>query len=409
MNAGPNAYPDEIDQEYNLVKNMEAWPCRYAESGQIRAMPVWNGELYQAALYVAMIQLGGGVGSIVPMNFAEYVLFFIAIFAGSVLWAMVVGTICATLSTGDPHNIAFKQNMDNLNYFLEDMMMPFELRIQAREYLRNTKDLAKRRSYNELTELLSPELKQVVVKKMSAKMLQSVWYFTGLEDACVVELALTVGRAGYAPREKIPAGQLNILLRGVAAKSGNILTPITTWGEDIIVTSPALRDRKGASALTFVEVASLTREDLDQVLEQFPRSAAHVRKAAMKIAMQRAIVVVSEYIKMSRPEVGGKVQSDMRQSAIFQAIMARQSGSQQVDGVQIMQMMTGVPIKEIDELEAEEAAEAAGAESAPADLAPILRRLDASDAGQKKLEAQVAAMKGTLDQILTAVQAKASI
>ena len=52
---------------------------------------------------------------------------------GSVLWAMVVGTICATLATGDPHTIAFKQNMDQLNYFLEDMQMPQELRIRVRE------------------------------------------------------------------------------------------------------------------------------------------------------------------------------------------------------------------------------------------------------------------------------------
>jgi len=347
---------------------------------------------------VAMIQLGGGVGSIVPENLAEYILFLVSIILGSVTWAMVVGTICATLSTGDPHNIAFKQNMDNLNYFLDDMNMPSELRIQAREYLRNTKDLAKKRSYIELMDLFSPDLRQVVVLRMSAKMLKSVWYFQGLEDACVVNLSLRVQRAGYAPREKIPVGQLNILVRGVAARNGNILTPITTWGEDIIVSSLALRDRKGASALTYVEIASITREDLYEVLEEFPFSQQYVRKAAMKIAMQRAIVVVSEYIKMSRPGNRGQVSSQT--AAIFQAIEARKAGTQHIDGVQIMQMMTGVPIKEVEELEAEEEAEADGAGVVPTDLSPLLKRMDAQEAGRAKLEAEVKAVKSGLDEIL---------
>ena len=272
-----------------------------------------------------MIQLGGGVGSIVPENLAEYILFLCCIILGSVTWAMVVGTICATLSTGDPHNILFKQNMDSLNYFLDDMMMPNELRIQAREYLRNTRDLAKKRTYIELMDLLSPALKQTVVLKMSRQMLESVWYFQGIEDGAVVALSLRIERSGYAPREKIPVGQLNILVRGVAAKSGNILTPITTWGEDIIVTSPQLREKKAASALTVVEIASITRNDVDEVLEDFPASAQFIRKAAMKIAMQRAIVVVSEFVKMSRERAASLTSG----TQIFNAIKTMATGGDQ--------------------------------------------------------------------------------
>jgi len=407
-NAGAGAYDDQVETQLNLVNSQENWVCRYVQAGKIQAMPVNHGEIWVAALYVAMIQLGGGVGSIVPENLAEYILFLFSIVLGSVTWAMVVGTICATLSTGDPHNIAFKQNMDNLNYFLDDMNMPSELRIEAREYLRNTKELAKKQSYIGLMDLFSPDLKQVVVMRMSKAMLNSVWYFQGLEDACVVNLSMKVQRAGYAPREKIPVGQLNILVRGVAARSGNILTPIVTWGEDIIVSSHALRDRKGASALTYVEIASLSREDLYEVLEDFPYSAQFVRKAAMKIAMQRAIVVVSEYIKMSKPGFAGAVNAQT--AAIFSAIQARQQGSQQVDGVQIMQMMTGNPIKEVKELEAEEEAEeamaAAGGGGVGVDITPLLKRMDAQEAGRAKLEAEVKAVKSGLDEILTLLKSK---
>ena len=33
------------------------------------------GEVWMAGVYVAMIQLGGGIGSIAPANFAEYIVF----------------------------------------------------------------------------------------------------------------------------------------------------------------------------------------------------------------------------------------------------------------------------------------------------------------------------------------------
>ena len=95
-----------------------------------------------AGLYVATLQIGGGVGSIVPENLAEYVLFIFCLISGSVMWAIVVGTICGLMATADPHDIAFRQNMDQLNYFMRDMQITQSVRIRAREYLRNTKVLA---------------------------------------------------------------------------------------------------------------------------------------------------------------------------------------------------------------------------------------------------------------------------
>merc|ERR1711865_81487 len=117
-------------------------------------------------------------------------------------------------------------------------------------------------------------------------------------------------REGYAPREKIPSEDLNIVMRGVAAKAGNILTNGDHWGEDMIVSSRALRDLRHASALTYVEVGTLSREDLETVLESFSASEREIRQAAMKIAMQRAIVVISEFVRMqqaSKSANGGRL------------------------------------------------------------------------------------------------------
>eukprot|EP00966_Prymnesium_polylepis_P295922 6834585-Prymnesium_polylepis.2 len=57
---------------------------------------------------------------------------------------------------------------------------------------------------------------------------------------------------------------ISIVMRGVAAKSGAILTYGAHWGDDCIVKTAALRDTRHASALTYVEVATLTSDDLHE-------------------------------------------------------------------------------------------------------------------------------------------------
>ena len=86
-----------------------ATPVGRQASQGIRLEPTHHGRVWLAGIYVAMLQLGGGVGSIVPENFGEYVVFFICLLLGSVLWAILVGTICGFTATGDPHEIGYRQ------------------------------------------------------------------------------------------------------------------------------------------------------------------------------------------------------------------------------------------------------------------------------------------------------------
>ena len=137
----PTAFGLERERYLSYLKSQESWICKQNEKGQLGEMPSDNGQVYIAGLYVALLQMSGGVGQIVPTNVAEYLVFLVCIAMGSVMWALVVGTICGISATGNPFSMAFKHNMDALNYFLEDMAMPTQLRHRAREYLRNSKEL----------------------------------------------------------------------------------------------------------------------------------------------------------------------------------------------------------------------------------------------------------------------------
>ena len=187
-------------------------------------------------------------------------------------------------------------------------------------------------------------------------------------------------------------------MRGVCARAGAILTPGTksrgagTWGEDVIVTAAALRDQRPVSALTYVEVALLTRDNFDEVLEQFPASARIIKNAAIKIAMQRAIVVVSAAttaLKFRRENPNATKGNPQMMSLL-------ESGSKgaQLDVEAVIPLLMGKSVKSLDDLEGSGgvASEApppssprrggVGVPDAQA-LQAVMKRLDAQEATQR--------------------------
>jgi len=336
-------YSSMISFEEERIRKAEMWLCRYSNQG-VAVDPAHHGDVWMAGMYVAMLQLGGGVGSIVPENLGEYIVFFICLLFGSVLWAIVVGTICGMIATGDPHEIEYRQTMDSLNYFLADMSMPGDLRIRVREYMRSTKELVKHASYNELVGRLSPTLRGIAVLHMSQQTLASVWYLRECEDEFLVDVAVKMGRAGYAPREKVPASSLHIVMRGVAAKAGSILTQGAHWGEDMIVSAVTLRDLRHASALSYLEVATLERDDLYDCLTSYPVSRQQVREAAMKIALQRAVLVISEYVRAA------KERSSSKKKASYEYMRSIFAMPENVDDpASLLASVAGINQREIDD------------------------------------------------------------
>ena len=60
-------------------------------------------------------------------------------------------------------------------------------------------------------------------------------------------------------------------------------------GEDMIVSSAALRDKRPASALTYVEIVCLTRANLEVELGSYPLSSHHIHVAAVNFGARRRL------------------------------------------------------------------------------------------------------------------------
>ena len=86
-------------------------------------------------------------------------------------------------------------------------------------------------------------------------------------------------------------------MQGVVTRGGAIIAVGGHWG-DVIITSPMLRDTREAKALGYCEIAKLPRDGLLSTIKSYPRSASLIRDAALKVAIARAMLIVSMYARI---------------------------------------------------------------------------------------------------------------
>ena len=89
---------------------------------------------------LAMLQMVGGVSTIIPVNTAEFGWFFGTVLAGTVLFAAVQAVICG-ITVGDPDEVAWRQNYDALNFMMADSGIPHKSRLAVRTFFRRSRRL----------------------------------------------------------------------------------------------------------------------------------------------------------------------------------------------------------------------------------------------------------------------------
>lgn len=253
------------------------------------------------ALLVAMLQMVGGVSTVLPQNVAEFAWFFVTILAGTVLFAAVQGVICGIVTVGDPDEIAWRQNYDALNFMMADQNVPHEEKLSVRSFFRKSRRLFKRQSYVALIDTcLSPELKQDIRFLISESLFDSVWYLKECDREFLEDLASFIVRTAYAPHEDIDTdNKLNVLTAGMATRGTTMINAGTAFG-DIILTARALRDTTPARTMIYCEAARITRDNLLEALKEHPEAQAVIHQASIKLAINRAMVVISLHVHMRR-------------------------------------------------------------------------------------------------------------
>merc|ERR1719230_1294108 len=95
-----------------------------------------------------------------------------AMMAGA--WAYVIGGVCGIVATLNPHELHFKQTMDDLNSMMQDSQIPPHTRERLRTYFHEAKDISRKRVERGIVDMMSPSLQGEIAILLHDKWIQSV-------------------------------------------------------------------------------------------------------------------------------------------------------------------------------------------------------------------------------------------
>jgi len=258
--------------------------------------PATSVDIYGAALYWSAMTLTSiGYGEMLPINTAERYLCACYMFISGVVWTYAIGSVASIATTLDPNGVLFHNTMDSLNYFMRERSLPRPMRHTLREYFQSARKVHQVNQDADLLHRMSPLLQGTVALAANKRWLDHIWFFRdmgitreGREFIAAVAKVLVI--RAFISHERLPIGQLYVLRRGLVVKMWRFLGRGKTWGEDMVLDSLELMDHSQAVALTYVETFTLRRNDLEEVLLDFPIASERIRKAARRITMQRALL-----------------------------------------------------------------------------------------------------------------------
>lgn len=257
--------------------------------------------VYLVSFTQAVSAMFGSIGPIAPGNFFEYIIVTLMMLFGSMVWAWVIGSLCGILATLNPHTTHFRNQMDELNYFMRMNDMPQGIRERLREYFRMTQDYERQHAYDGLLHKMSIQLRGDTALQIGVKQLAAVWYFHpdpasenlahhAVEKEFLSVVALNLTTAAYEQREILPTFDLTIIDRGVATLRLVMLTKGKTFGKDCVMDERFhhWRSNKAAFSLTFLQTSSISRRSLFTLVQHFPNAQKRLRSAAARYTIAAA-------------------------------------------------------------------------------------------------------------------------
>lgn len=142
------------------------------------------------------------------------------------------GSICDVVANLDPATTEFQNDMDLLNFFMEEKAVPEDKRREIREYFHHCKALFRQKFYHDLLEAMSPTMRGDVARHMHGEWIAEIPFFVAPDvterRAFTTAVALALEPMAFAPKELlIRIGEFTermyIIQRGLVARMGRVL------------------------------------------------------------------------------------------------------------------------------------------------------------------------------------------
>merc|ERR1719270_1442317 len=176
---------------------------------------------------------------------------------------------------------------------------PHSMRHRVRSFVMSSKTARRNQRYREILCSLSPGLRGEVALQVNRLWIEKVSFFApflhGLVPEAIVETCLAMEFEVYAQSETFGRTQvLYIVKRGLCSHRGRLWRHGAVWGVDFVLSDPTLIKTCKAFALTYIELATVSRHSFLDVLQKnrktCPELVQHVRRFTIWLAFQRALL-----------------------------------------------------------------------------------------------------------------------
>mmetsp|Transcript_32450 Transcript_32450/g.85183 ORF Transcript_32450/g.85183 Transcript_32450/m.85183 type:complete len:695 (+) Transcript_32450:3-2087(+) len=283
--------------------------------------------LYAVSIYVAMVSMFGGVSSIAPQNFAEYVILTAMIFTGGMAWAYVLSMLCSIFSMLNPGETAHKNLMDELTSFMNARGFDREHRQRLTDFFNYTKDYSRELGYSQLFERMSTRLRADTALKIGEGDLKSVWYLNRsfCETSYLCDVALNLKPSVHEIHENLPLDRLTLISRGLVAQNVKLMSAGTAMNIDCIIPDRHLRLRSQDPivCLSFVHVHTIKPDTLFELAENYPKAHKSLGVASRHLTVRAALLMYYRcFVKKNRQQPEGGIET-----AVGAAIQGRRQKS----------------------------------------------------------------------------------
>jgi hypothetical protein len=125
------------------------------------------------------------------------------------------------------------------------------------------------------------------VQHLFGPTLQRISYFKHTSTAFLVQVCRAIKPMLLAPREPLNRSRtLYVLEKGLAVWDGRVLAAGAFVGADFMLRNPDLRHTTFPTVLTFSELLTLHRAELEEVMQNFPSDTKLVRTGVMWTALK---------------------------------------------------------------------------------------------------------------------------
>ena len=253
--------------------------------------------LYSAALYFAVMtitSIGYGDITATPQNAAEQLIASVLMLIGGFLWSNVIAVIGTMLSTLNPAANEFKLTISALNKYIAQHELQPEMSQKLRDYFFRTRHLWDSAESSKVLRKLSPRMQGEVLLQVNKAWIANVHWLKDEDTAFLSEFILSMNPAVFAPGEAIAFSALFGIAAGVAVCGGLILRSGAVFGDDMLLSSPVLRNREAARSLTYLETFYIDRDRTWTIASLHRLTYQRLRRAVAFMALHRFIVLIAK-------------------------------------------------------------------------------------------------------------------